>query len=118
MAAPLAWSCQILTSSSLSGYVCYPHAEPLGAPLWSGWHPVLVAVAGVCVAVAILGGVISTRNWRRTFQELPGSAHHLLDIGEGRTRFMAMCGMLISALFVYAILFAIAALWLVPPCGV
>jgi hypothetical protein len=117
-AAPLAWSTQVLFSSSLAGYVCYPHAAPLSTPLWSGWQPVLFTMAGVAIGVAIVGGLISSRNWRRTFQERPGSAHQLLELGEGRTRFMAMCGMLISALFVYALLFALTALWLVPPCGV
>jgi len=107
----------MLSSSSLAGYVCYPHAAPLSIPLWSGWRPVLFAIAGVSIAVAVFGGLVSLRNWRRTFQERPGSAHHLLDLGEGRTRFMAMGGMLISGLFVYAILFGLTALCLVPPCG-
>jgi hypothetical protein len=89
----------------------------LAIPLWSGWRPVLFAIAGVCLAVAVLGGLVSLRNWQQTFQELPGSAHRLLDLGEGRTRFMAMGGMLISALFIYALLFGATALWLVPPCG-
>jgi hypothetical protein len=116
-AAPMVWSTQMLSSSSLAGYVCYPHAAPLSIPLWGGWRPVLFAIAGVSIAVAVFGGLVSLRNWRRTFQERPGSAHHLLDLGEGRTRFMAMGGMLISGLFVYAILFGLTALWLVPPCG-
>jgi formate-dependent nitrite reductase membrane component NrfD len=116
-AAPLAWNFQVLFSSSLAGYVCFPHAAPLSAPLWSGWRPVLFAVAGISIAVAVLGGLVSLRNWQRTFQERSGSAHHLLDLGEGRTRFMAMGGMLIGALFIYALLFGATALWLVPPCG-
>ena len=117
-AAPFAWNSQMLVSSSVAGYVCFPHATPLSTPVWGGWQPVLFAIAGVSIALAIVGGLVSWRNWRRTFNERPGSAHHLLDLGEGRTRFMAMCGMLASALFVYALLFGITALWLVPACGV
>jgi hypothetical protein len=116
-AAPLAWNSQLLFSSSLAGYVCYPHAAPLSIPLWSNWRSVLFTIAGVCMAAAVLGGLISLRNWQRTFEEWPGSAHHLLDLGEGRTRFMAMGGILISALFIYALLFGATALWLVPACG-
>jgi hypothetical protein len=68
------------------------------------------------IAVAILGGLVSFRNWRLTFYEAPGSVHHLLDRGEGRTRFLAMFGILTSFLFALGLLFATAAVFLVPLC--
>ena len=60
---------------------------------------------------------MALRSWRKTFDERADSAHHLLDRGEGRTRFMAMAGMLTSALFLIALVFGTAALCLVPLCG-
>jgi len=66
--------------------------------------------------LAILGGLVSFRNWRLTFDEAPGSAHHLLDNGEGRTRFLAMFGILTSVLFALGLVFATAAVFLVPLC--
>jgi len=43
--------------------------------------------------------------------------HHLLENGDGRTRFMAMCGMLISARSLVALLFGSRVVFMVQPCG-
>jgi hypothetical protein len=117
VAAPLAWDAQLLVSVSLSGFACYPHASPLATPFWAGLPRVLFAISLASVAVAILGGAVSWRSWRRTCQERDGSAHHLLNLGEGRTRFLAMCGLLTSALFLIALAFGTIVLLLVPLCG-
>jgi hypothetical protein len=116
-AAPAAWNVQLLFSVALSGRNCYPHANPLAAPLWNGLRPVLFAISLAAIVLAIIGGLVALRSWRKTFDESAGSAHHLLDRGEGRTRFMAMAGMLVSALFLIALAFGTAALCLVPLCG-
>ena len=116
-AAPVAWSAQILFGSALSGFVCYPHAAPLAVPLWHGSRSIILAVDLVGIVISIMAGLISWRNWRRTSLERPGSFHHLLDLGEGRTRFMATAGMLTSALFLIALAFGLAVVYLVPQCG-
>jgi len=87
------------------------------APLWANLWWILLAISIVGIVFAIAGGVVAWQSWRRTFNEHPGSAHHLLDRGEGRTRFMAMCGMLTSAVFLLALIFGTAAFFLVPLCG-
>ena len=97
-AAPLAWQVQILVGSSAAT---------------SARKSTLLALFAICLAAALAGGLVALRSWRLTFQEVPGSAHQLLDRGEGRTRFMAMCGMLVSLLFFYALLFGLTALCLV-----
>jgi hypothetical protein len=116
-AAPLAWDAQILFSSALSGFECYPHAAPLAAPLWGGSRALMLAVSLSGVVISSVAGLISWRSWWRTKEERPGSLHHLLELGEGRTRFMAMAGMLTSGLFLIALAFGISVLCLVPPCG-
>jgi len=116
-AAPLAWNAQILFNAALSGFVCYPHDAPLAAPLLPGSRSLMLAVSVAGIAIAIVAGLISWRSWRRTNEERPGSFHHLLELGEGRTRFMAMVGMLTSALFLIALAFGVSVLLLVPPCG-
>jgi len=116
-AAPAAWNAQLLFSVALSGHDCYPHAIPLAAPLWNGMRPLLFAISMAAILLAIIGGMVALRSWRKTFDERTDSAHHLLDRGEGRTRFMAMAGMLTSALFLIALVFGTAALYLVPLCG-
>ena len=67
--------------------------------------------------MAIIGGSVALRSWRKTFDERADSTHHLLDRGAGRTRFMAMAGMLTSALFLIALVFGTIALLLVTLSG-
>jgi len=116
-AAPAAWNAQLLLSVALSGHACYPRDALLSVPLWSGLWSILLAISLVGIMVAVAGVLVAWRSWRHTFDEREGSAHQLLDLGEGRTRFMAMCGILSSALFLVALVFATAALYLVPLCG-
>jgi hypothetical protein len=117
VAAPLAWNAQILFNSALAGFVCYPHGAPLMAPLFGGSRSLMVAVDLTGIVIAVVAGLISWRSWRRTSAERPGSFHNLLELGEGRTRFMATVGMLTSGLFVIALGFGVSVLCLVPLCG-
>jgi hypothetical protein len=116
-AAPLAWNLQVLISSALSGFVCYPHAAPLAAPLFPGSRPIIFAVDLAGILIALIAGFVSWQSWRATSAERPGSFHHLLELGEGRTRFMASAGMLTSLLFLIALSFGLAVSFLVPSCG-
>jgi hypothetical protein len=116
-AAPAGWNAQLLLSVALSGHACYPRARLLSVPLWGNLWWILLAISIFGIVLAIAGGAVAGRSWRRTHTESPGSAHHLLDRGEGRTRFMAMCGMLTSAVFLLALVFGTAAFFLVPMCG-
>jgi hypothetical protein len=80
------------------------------APSWADLWSILLAISVAGIVLAIVGGLVAWRSWRRTREERPGSAHHLLDRGDGRTRFMAMCGILTSVLFLVALVFGTAAL--------
>jgi hypothetical protein len=115
-AAPAAWNAQLLFSVGLSAHACYPRDVPLELPIWSNLWGALLGIGVAGIALAVLGGLVSFRNWRLTFDEAPGAAHHLLDAGEGRTRFLAMFGILTSFLFALGLLFATAAVFLVPIC--
>jgi hypothetical protein len=116
-AAPAAWDAQLMLSVALSGHACYPRERLLAAPLWSGLWSILLAISVGGIGIALAGGVVALRSWRRTRAERPGSGHHLLESGDGRTRFMAMCGLLTSAVFLLALIFGTAALFVVPLCG-
>ena len=116
-AAPFAWTVQQIFSSTLAGYACYPHADPRISPVWNGLSPVLFTVSAAAFAIALSGGAVAWNAWRQTRSERLGSAHHLMETGDGRTRFMAMCGMLTSTVFVIALAFGTTALYVVPLCG-
>ena len=113
LGAPLAWNIALLAGSAVSGYQCFPRHEPLALPLWAGTRDTLLAMCVVALALGVAAALVAWRNWRRTRDEKPGTAH----AGEGRTRFMALCGLLCSGLFLIALLFTLAAVVLVPLCN-
>lgn len=116
VAAPAAWNAQILFSTALSGHACYPRDALLAAPVWSSLWRILLAISLIAIVISVASGATALRSWLRTRDELAGSGHHLVDTGEGRTRFLAMFGMLTSLLFLIATLFATSVIFLVPLC--
>jgi len=114
---PFAWSVQVLVNSALSSYSCFPKDVPLQAPTWAGLEPTLLAIELAALVVCIVAAIVAWRSWRRSSAERPGSAHHLVESGDGRTRFLAMAGLMTSVLFFVAILFAMINLATVPLCG-
>ena len=116
-AAPVAWNLQLLFASAIAGHVCYPAMDPLGPQVGAhlGWLFGLIDLIGIAIAIAAL--VVSIVHWARVREEKHGTGRHLLDQGEGRTRFMAMLGILNSCLFLVALLFASAHLFFFPLCS-
>jgi hypothetical protein len=117
VAAPLAWNLQLLFNVALVAHGCYPHDEPRSEPLWNHLATATTAIEAIAMAVCVVAGLVAWRNWRRTREEAAGSAHHLIEGGDGRTRFMAMVGILCSGLFGLAVLFSAGLLAVVPPCA-
>ncbi len=115
--APLVWSLQLLMSYALVAHACYPASEPMATPVVGGlWTLVLVAGL-VALVVALAAGGTAWRSWRTTRAEHPGDEDALLEVGEGRTRFMALAGMLLSGVFLLGIILNAVPLFLVSPRG-
>jgi hypothetical protein len=75
-----------------------------------------LAINLLAIAVALVASEVSRRSWHATSGEHPGSSEHLLEAGEGRTRFLAMAGWLTGLGFALAIVFDTVALLTVPQC--
>jgi hypothetical protein len=116
LAAPVAWSVQQLVNSGITAHGCYPHAEPIASPLWQGLGAAGIWVAVVACLVCLVSAVVAWRNWRTTSTERAGGSKSLIEGGEGRTRFMAMVGLLSSGLFLLAVLLASAGLFILGAC--
>lgn len=117
LGAPIAWGLQELVNVSLAGYACFPHDTPLAAPLWTNLAAIALAVDAVALAICIAAGVAAHHAWRKTRAEKPGDAEQLVGAGDGRTRFMAMAGIMVSVLFLIGTALAALNLAAVTPCG-
>ena len=117
LGAPIAWSLQELVNVSLAGHACYPHDVPLAMPLWPQLGGIAIWVEAVAFVICIAAGLVAFASWRRSRNEKPGDAHQLLGSGDGRTRFMAMAGVIMSVLFLIGTALATLNLLTVAPCG-
>jgi hypothetical protein len=115
-APPLAWSVQSIVGYSISSEACYPGDTPRTLPLFAGLWDLLLGINGVALGVGVLGILIAYRNWSATRWEMGGDSEHLIERGEGRTRFLAMCGLLLGGGFVIATVFTSVTLLLSPLC--
>lgn len=119
LAGPLAWSAQLLLNYGLASHACFPGERPRDA-LTQGWawlHAGLLAINFAALAVALAGTVASFFLWRRTRREAQGDHAHLLEAGQGRTRFFAIGGVWSGVWFILQILFGSIAALGAPGCG-
>lgn len=142
---PAAWTLQTLVSYAMSAYACYPEHRPLHAPLWDGMLIKLEwAVMLICIGLGIAAASVAWRWWRQvwlldgrnrsvaknTRKDAGGDAEkdpeartraragaRTQDAPRGRVRFLAMSGMMVSCVFLVALLFTASATLMMPPCG-
>jgi hypothetical protein len=115
--APVAWSLQLLASYALVAHGCYPDAEPMTMPVIPALRTLVLGTGVAALAVALLAAGSAWRSWRATEHEHKSEPEGLLEAGAGRTRFMALAGMLVSAVFVLGIVMNVVPLLLLRPCG-
>lgn len=116
---PAAWLTQQSVNYGFAAQACFVRTmrQSVVAPGWEAHQALLWIVNIGAVLVALLCAAISWRYWRRTQEEVKQSSHHhLLDVGEGRTRFLALCGVISSIAFLATILFNTTGLIVVPQC--
>jgi hypothetical protein len=116
LAAPVAWSLEVLVNLSVTSPTCYPKDHPLIAPMLTGTASVLTGVQIAVFAIGIAGAIAAAICWRRTRDEGHGDAHSLVEVGEGRTRFLAMCSIILSSVFVVAMVFTATAFAMIRLC--
>jgi hypothetical protein len=115
-AAPILWALHVALNFAVASHSCFPGSTTDGNSNWTPMWIILLLSDIVTIAVGLTGGSLAWRAWRGTRHEQEGGQHHLLEAGEGRTRFLALCGMLASFGFAVAILFDVPALFIVRSC--
>jgi hypothetical protein len=114
--APAAWGLHLVANFALASQTCSPGRAWNSAIAHSGLHGTMLASAIAAIAICSLALWVSYNSWRMTHDETRGNHHRLLDVGEGRTRFLGMVGMVLSGGFLAATLFDAIALFVVPLC--
>ena len=102
--APAAWALQTIADYSLVAHYCYPSDMPLGAPTFGALRGVGIAVSAVVLVVVLLALATAFRSWREIRHGHDAEHHELAEVGEGRARFMALAGILLSFVFLFAVL--------------
>jgi hypothetical protein len=102
LAGPAAWALQMQVGYTLVPWACAHDVQAVS----------LHAVTVVALLLTAIGGFISWRSWRRAGREWPedeGGA-------TARSRFMAVSGLIISAMFFLVILMQGIASFILHPC--
>ena len=105
--APLAWMVQISIDFALSDLLC---GRLPGLRMWTigaGAASVLACAVSTWVAYGV---------WTATRSEAKGEGSDAIDVGEGRSRFFAITGMLAGAIFFAASVATLLSAILVSPC--
>jgi hypothetical protein len=119
LGGPLAWYLQLCAGYALASQPCFHGGLRVTAPLraapWTRSAMILVMLAAVTVALLAL--FISWRAYRRAQSESAGGAVHLSEMGSGRTRFLALWGMVLGASFAVATAMSAVAFITLPRCA-
>ncbi len=118
-AGPVFWAGNLMTCYGLAAHACYPGPNPLGQAIHGfdfAW-PLTIAFHVITLAVCAAAGAVSYMNWTITGRETEGHVHHLMEKGEGRTRYLSLIGMCFSAIFFAATLVSIIIFVFESLCG-
>lgn len=118
-AGPVAWGIQLVTNFALASNRCYPDGISRATilPGWQWSSPTILAINIVAAILALIGAAVSYSHWQAVRNEHQGSARQLVEAGEGRTRFLALWGVMTGLGFFVAIIFDTVALSMVPQCA-
>jgi hypothetical protein len=125
-AAPAAWAIQLISNYALLAHFCFPADKPLAAPTFSGVRVAAITISAALLLVALTALFVANRARHATHSETRNEKgqgerqrereKNGADVGHGRTRFMAMAGILVSGIFIYGILMAGLPLVTMNPC--
>jgi hypothetical protein len=116
---PLAWVVQLYGGYALASQPCFRAGSRAAAPppelIWTKPAMIGLTIIAVVVSLAALG--VSMRAFNRTRDETHGGTHHVMEVGAGRTRFLALWGIVLGAGFAVAAAITAVAFIAVPRCA-
>ena len=111
---PVAWALALIVAFAISSNACPPASGSQSGS--SSEVTLLIVFQLICLLSVIASGLMSRRHWQSVRHEQKDSEHSHLTIGDGRTRFLALTGMLTAGVFAIGILFFIVEPILIPAC--
>ena len=119
VAAPAAWLVQVCSGFALSSWPCLAHDQPRVIPAtgfaWT-WHAI-VFISLSSLALSLVSMWVSGRVLMRTWDGEAGGHLPVLESGSGRTRFLAMWGIILGGAFALATAFTAVAFLILPHCA-
>ncbi len=115
-AAPVFWLGQEILGYWFVAQSCYRGDHPQQVISSPAVLSAMLAFDFGAVIAAALGGVVSFWCWQQVKGEKEGGFAQAIGIGDGRTRFLSIWGMMSSLWFFFAIAFNAIASLTVPPC--
>jgi hypothetical protein len=116
---PAGWFLQLCAGYGLASKPCFAEGSRLTVPgahfEWTWAAMIAASIAGM--ALALIAFLLSWRMLRRTKEEAAGDHHHLLEVGSGRTRFIALWGVCFAAAFGIVTLLNFIAYVVLPRCA-
>jgi hypothetical protein len=111
-AAPTAWFVQLNVSVLLGMRQCSDHPDAASS-LVTGC---LVAVGLAALLIVLAALWAAARSWKLSRSEAAGGYHGALNSGHGRTRFLALAGLIANSIFLIAVGFSLIIPLLVVSC--
>lgn len=102
--APVAWALELISGYSLIAHYCYPRDVPLSTSPYGALRLTGMIVCIVLVLVGVAALFTSIHSWREMRHGHDAEHHEVLEVGEGRARFMAFGGVLLSTMFLFALI--------------
>ena len=119
LGGPGAWFAQLCAGYAMASWPCFPREEhrvlPEAGYAWT-WTAI-VAVSVVAIGISFAAFAVSRRTYERVQSESRGGHQHLVDVGSGRTRFLALWGMVLGASFAVATAMTLIAFFVLPRCA-
>jgi hypothetical protein len=118
--APMAWFVQLCSGYAMASQPCFIDGDRSWLPAvglqWT-WLT-MIAVMLTAIIIALFALALSWRAYRCTQNQAPGDAQHLMEVGStGRTRFLALWGIVLAAGFSGATAVNTVAFVLLPRCS-
>ena len=113
---PFVWAVQLLVDFALVAHFCYPNDTPIATPTFGGVRAVALVVSAICSLVSVAALFTALRSWRITRHGRECEHREVAEVGEGRARFMALAGLLVSGIFIYAVLMNALPIVTLPIC--